>query len=367
VKGYKRLFVCTKPYQYIIARLIKEGCKFEQCDLLILDHFFEASQFCSKIGEVGVWNKTMYVADELLNGYNLQLNPIEKFFFYQTWRKFVPYMLQDISMYSEVFLAHDAVPVEYGIMRKFRSEGKRVTVFEEGYGNYINNSAHQSLIMKALKKISPWVGLPGGYIGSLKWVDSIWVQRPELIKTDVKNPVRFKTKHLPMYLKDFLQLPHIVEELYRMYPELMEIGTRIQGHEVLSVVLTESWHDQITNRDQFVAQVIHKVKEHIHDSESPIFIKQHPGEMMTMETTCKQVSLLPKQLPIELLYLVMMKNKIKKVNLFSFGSTAILNLYDLCRNDENLEIYLFNSMIKDYDYPRFYALATKYQIRFTMV
>jgi hypothetical protein len=369
--GKKKLFVCTKPYQYMIARLIKQGCGFEEPDIIILGHFYEAIDFCKKAKEVGGWNKVMYLDDGILNDYNLRLNPAEKFLFYNSWRKLLPPMLEDISMYAEVFLAHDAVAVEYAIMRKFSSEGKQVTIFEEGYGNYIDNSAHKTFIMKGMKRLSPWFGLPGGYIGSLRWIDSIWVQRPELIKADGKNPLRLKAKGLPMDLKDFLQIPEIIDELYSMYPELREIGTRVQGHEVLSVVLTESWHDKIANRDQYMNQIIDKVNDSIHDPGSPIFIKQHPGESMPIETSSLQVSLLPKQFPFELLYLIMMKNKIKKVNLFSFGSTAILNLYDLCRNDESLEIYLFGSLGKTLDYqilyPRFCELATKYHVHYNVV
>jgi hypothetical protein len=274
-------------------------------------------------------------------------------------------------MYSEVFLAHDFVAVEYAIMRKFSGEGKKVTLFEEGYGNYINNSTHESYFMKFLKRFSPWLGLPGGYIGSLKWIDSIWVQRPDLIREDAKNPLRLKINQLPMELKDFLQIPEIIRELNQMYPELSEIDTWVTGHEVISVVLTESWHDHIDNREQYVDQIIAKVNESIHAQESLIFIKQHPGESMQIETSSKQVVLLPKQLPFELLFLTMMKNNISKVHLFSFGSTAILNLYDLCRNNESLEFYLLGSISKTHDYqilfPRFCELATKYHVRFNIV
>jgi hypothetical protein len=369
--GSKKLFVCTKPYQYMIARLIKQGCGFEQCDVIILDHFFEAEDFCKKARETEIWNRVLYFDDGMLDDYKLKLNPIEKFFFYQSWKKFLPSGLEDISMYSEVFLAHDFVAIEYAIMRKFSSEGKKVTIFEEGYGNYINNSTHESFLMKGLKRFSPWLGLPGGYIGSLKWIDSIWVQRPNLIREDVHNPLRLKTNPLPMLLKDFLQIPEVAEELYHMYPELNEIDMWVKGHDVLSVVLTESWHDSIANREQYVDQIIDKVNESIQDKESLIFIKQHPGESMPIVTSSKQVVLLPKQLPFELLFLTMMNNNIKKVNLFSFGSTAILNLYDLCRHNESLKIYLFSSLGKTHDYeilfPRFCDLATKYHVQFNIV
>jgi hypothetical protein len=371
VSGKKKLFVCTKPYQYMIARLIKQGCGFEQCDILILDHFVEAVDFCKKTTELDVWNQVLYFDDGMLDDYKLKLNPIEKYYFYQSWRKFLPSMFQDISRYSEVFLAHDFVAVEYAIMRKFSGEGKKVTIFEEGYGNYINNSTHETLYMKTLKRFSPWMGLPGGYIGSLRWIDEIWVQRPHLIQEDPHNPLRFKTKALPMSLKDFLEIPAITDELYLLFPELRDVDSWVQGHDVISVVLTESWHDFIDHRDQYIDEIIAKVNESLNDTDALIFIKQHPGESKTIVSASEQVALLPKQLPFELLYLVMMRNQIRKVNLFSFGSTAILNLYDLCRQDESLDIYLFGSLSKTYDYdilfPRFCALATQYHVAFQIV
>ncbi|MBP1993968.1 polysialyltransferase family glycosyltransferase [Paenibacillus eucommiae] len=367
----KRLFVCTKPYQYMIARLIKQGCSFGDCDILILNHFFEAADFCQKARDAGVWNKVMFVDDVMLDDYKRKLNPVEKFFFYRSWKKLLPSMLSDISMYSEVFLAHDTVTVEYAIMRKFSGEGKEVTVYEEGYGNYINNSTHTSFFMKLLKRCSPWLGLPGGYIGSLRWVDSVWVQRPGLIVGNARNPLRLKAKQLPLYLRDFLLIPEIASELYTMYPVLAEMDAWVQGCDVISVVLTESWHDQIPDRHRYMHQVVDKVNESLGDWKSPIFFKQHPGERTSMERFSPQVSIIPKQLPFELLYLVMTKNHIRQLNLFSFGSTAILNLYDLCRNEDNLSIYLFGSMGKTEDYqilfPLFCELATKYQVQYKVV
>jgi hypothetical protein len=370
--GQKRLFVCTKPYQYMIARLIKQGSGFEQCDIMILDHFYQAVDFCEKTKRSGIWNKVIYFDDGMLDDYKLKLNPVEKYHFYHSWRKFLPAVFEDISMYSEVFLAHDFVAVEYAIMRKFGSEGKKVTIYEEGYSNYINNSTHETLIMKGLKKISPWLGLPGGYFGSLRWVDSVWVQRPHLIKEDRDNPIRFKAKPLPMELTDFLQLPEIIEEMYILFPELAEIDAHVQGHEVISVVLTESWHDQMEDRAQYVEQIVAKINDVVEQQESLIFFKQHPGENLPLQWNSDQIVLLPKQLPFELLYLIMKKNRLQKVNLFSFGSTAILNLFHLCKDEKSLEIYLFGKGLDrtyymEMKFPRFCELATNFQVQYQIV
>lgn len=372
IKGMqKRLFICTKPYQYMIARLIKEGNGFDHCDLLILNHFYEAEDFCNKVRETGVWGKVMFFDDGTLDNDKLELNPLKKFLFYRSWKKFLPSILTDFSEYSELFLAHDFVAVEYAILRQFSSDGKRVTIFEEGFGNYINNSTHTKLHMKFLKTLAPLLGLPGGYIGSLKWVNSVWVQRPELIIKDRKNQLRHKVKPLPLKLKDFLGIPEIVKELNMIYPELIEIDQIVRGHNIISVILTESWHDYISNRNQYMDQFIEKVSASVNNDNSPIFIKQHPGESIPIFSNSNQIQVLPKKLPIELLYLIMTSNNIQKVNLYSFGSTAILNIYDLCRIDENLDIYLINSMAMTDDFKitfqRFCELAATYHVRFKTV
>jgi hypothetical protein len=372
MKSSKRLFICTKPYQYMIARLIKEGCRFEQCDLLILNHFYEAEDFSNKVRDTGIWGKVLFYDDGVLDHYKLKLNPLKKFNFYRSWRKFLPAVMSDISEYSELYFAHDFIAVEYAIMRHFSSEGKKVTIFEEGFSNYINNSTHTKFHMKLLKKISPWLGLPGGYIGGLKWVDSVWVQRPEIIMADRKNQLRHKIKKLPLKFKDFLNLPQIVNELNIIYPELQQINERVQGQNNISVILTESWHDHIPNRNFYISQLIEKVSKSIKNQNSPIFIKQHPGEMLPIELmNFEQVEVLPKLLPIELLYVIMMNNNIQKVNLFSFGSTAILNIYDLCRNDENLDIYLLDSMDMSEEnqitFNRFRNLASNYNVKFDCI
>jgi hypothetical protein len=192
-----------------------------------------------------------------------------------------------------------------------------------------------------------------------------------LIMDNPRNQLRHKVEQLPLKLKDFLGMPEIVKELNMIYPELMEIDQKVQGHDIISVVLTESWHDGIPNRNQYMNQFFEKVSASVNKANSPIFIKQHPGEKLPIETNSNQIEVLPKKLPIELLYLVMLSNKIQKVNLYSFGSTAILNIYDLCRNDENLDIYLISSMTMTSDFKitfqRFCELATNYQVRFKTV
>ncbi|QJD87198.1 glycosyltransferase family 52 [Cohnella herbarum] len=364
----KRLFVCTKPYQYLLARLIKHGCGFEHCDIVILNHFYEAGDFSYKVRETGIWDKVLFIDDGTLDQFKLRMNPVRKFVFYHSWRKYLPASLADISHYEEVFLAHDFVAVEYAIIRKFNKEGKRSYLYEEGFGNYINNSTHTKWHMRFLKKIAPWFGLPGGYFGSLKWITSVWLQRPELIMSDRKNPLRNKTKALPISFKEYLQMPQIIDECYRIYPELYEIDRSLKDKKSMTIVLTEPFIDEIAERKNYLEEILARVDETVKDKITPIFFKQHPGEQLSLEGMSEQVVSLPKKLPIELLYLVMIKNDIRKVNVFSFGSTAVLNLFDLCKSDESLDIFIIESMgmmmEDELISTRFRELAEKYHIRF---
>lgn len=368
--GLKILFVCTKPYQYLMARLIKEGCGYDRCDIVILSHFFESADFADKVKETGVWEKVMYLDDGNLDQYKLALPPLRKFFFYHAWRKMLPAELRDISAYSQVFVAHDFVAVEYAVMRKFSSENKPVYLYEEGFGNYINNSTHTRWHMRALKGMAPKLGLPGGYFGSLKWIDSVWLQRPELIASDGSNPIRRKTRALPLPFGKFLGLPRIVRECYRIYPELLEIDRQVAGHDRISVILTDQFLDEVPDRSRYIRQMTEKVDEAVGGPDAPVFIKQHPGERLPIERDGR-VSTLPKKLPSELLYLVLLKNNIRKINLFSFGSTAILNLYDLCKSGNNMDIFIFDSMNVREDVKvianRFCELAVRHHIEYRTV
>ncbi|BBI31787.1 polysialyltransferase family glycosyltransferase [Cohnella abietis] len=369
--GGKKLFVCTKPYQYLIARLIKQGCGFEYCDLVILNHFYKAEEFSDRVRETGVWGQVIYIDDGMLDQMKLQLNPIKKYFFYHSWRKFLPTAFLDISAYSEVFVAHDFVALEYAIIRKFSSESKSVILYEEGSGNYINNSTHKKWYMRFLKRVAPWFGLPGGYFGSLKWIKSIWLQRPELITANRNNPIYHKTRGLPITLEEFMRMPDIMSECYQIYPELHDVDKLVRDHDELTVILTDPFLDEITDRKAYIHSIIEKATEAATRPGSPIFFKQHPGETIQIEasiTSNDQVAIMPQKLPIELLYLIIQKNKISKINLISFGSTAILNLYDLCRSNDYMSVFIIESMSMDEELKliasRFVDLAEKHQIQF---
>jgi len=63
----KKLFVCTKPYQYLICRLIKEGYNYNKCDLLVLYHFEGAERFVERVKKLDVWKQVFFEDDTILN------------------------------------------------------------------------------------------------------------------------------------------------------------------------------------------------------------------------------------------------------------------------------------------------------------
>ncbi|MFC5405018.1 hypothetical protein [Cohnella soli] len=368
----KKLFVCTKPYQYLIARLIKEGCGFADCELVILNHFHKAEQFSERVRALGIWAKVTFIDDGMLDQFKLRLNPVRKYFFYHSWRRFLPEAFKDITEYSSLFVAHDFVAVEYAIIRKFGAEGKKAILFEEGSGNYINNSTHKSWHMRLLKKMAPWLGLPGGYFGSMRWIREIWLQRPEIITGKRDNPIFRKTIGLPLTLESFMRMPKIIRESYFLYPELEEVDELVRGHEELTVVLTDPFLDDVDNREAYIEDIVRKANEATNNRRSPVFFKQHPGERLPFpQSGNPQVSALPQKLPIELLYHVIKNNDIKRIHLVSFGSTAILNLYDLCRADDCMNVYIIDSLSMNEDdkliASRFADLAEKHKIIFRFI
>jgi len=321
------------------------------------------------VRETRQWEKVLFLDDDgSLDAYKLRLDPVRKYFFYHRWNRHLPALFANIADYAEAFIAHDFVAVEYAIMRKFGSEGKPIRLFEEGFGNYIDNSTHTRWDMKLLKRLAPSVGLPGAVFGSVKWIDSIWLQRPQLFLQGSRSALKRKARPLPMTLKQFFEVPAVADELYGMYPELGGIDRLVSDREAMTVVLTEPFLDDIADRDACLRQIVAKVRETLGDSGEPLFVKQHPGEMRPIGPLSGRVRVLPRSWPIELLYLVMLKNRIRKLNLFSFGSTAILNLYDLCRSGGNLDIFIFESMdIQEEEKllsSRFRELASRYEIAF---
>jgi hypothetical protein len=323
----KKLFVCTKPYQYLICRLIKEGFAYDRADLLVLNHFDDAKQFTDSVEKLGIWNRVFFEDDAQLNRYNAQLNLIQKFFFYHDWKRLLPSCIEDYMEYNKLYFAHDGVAMEYGLMRKFADQGKPCIIYEEGIGNYVSTNHHIGVIKRSLKEIAHWFGIPGSYIGRLKYVNKILLQRPDSLDLDKSDPIRGKIFPLPFNLKDFLVLSHIERELLAIYPMLNDLSENVPARGAIGILLGESWWDALPNRDEYLNRRVREIQERYEADLGAIFIKQHPGETNDIINLAECFKVIPRNLPIELLYNVIRRRRPTSILLFTFESTAALNLY----------------------------------------
>jgi len=104
-----------------------------------------------------------------------------------------------------------------------------------------------------------------------------------------------------------------------------------------------------------------------------ILVKQHPGDNKKLElknVTNKKIILVPKDLPIELLYIEASK-KLKLLKIFTFGSTAVINLYNLFSNQCKINITMFIDKKLPDKYSkgisRFRKLVPKFGIKYSII
>lgn len=364
-----KLFVCTKPYQYLISRLIKEGYNYNRCDLLVLNHFKGAGQFAEAVRKLRVWEQVFFADDTILNNRNAQLGVLQKLLFYHNWERLLPSCIASYDEYEELYFAHEGVAMEYGLMRQFASQGKRTIIYEEGFGNYISVNYHISSIKRLLKEISHWFDIPGNYLGRLRYVTTILLQRPEILNGD-DNPIRKKVQSLPLTLHEFLAHEHIGQEMRNIYPELHSLSIKIQQGDTIAILLGESWWDMVPNREQYIYELFGKINKVADAHLDKIFVKQHPGEVEHLKGLTGNIEFIPKRLPLELIYLVA-KGKVKRLYLLTFGSTAALNLHGLFSNECDVKIVVLDSSEIDrwvsLVTEGFRPLADKFEIPYSFV
>ena len=71
----RNLFICTKPYQYLMCRLIVEGYGYTNSELIVLNHFEGASSFVNKLQNLKVWSRVYFIDDAGTNELSSKLNP----------------------------------------------------------------------------------------------------------------------------------------------------------------------------------------------------------------------------------------------------------------------------------------------------
>lgn len=331
----KKLFICTKPYQYLICRLIFEGFQFDAADIIILNHFEGAFDFVCKLKQSGIWNQVYFIDDSKLNQFSSVLNPVKKIFFYNNWRKYLPNIEINYDDYDSLYFAHDGVATEYAVMRNFKRDGKAAIIYEEGYGNYVNINTHKYL-KSFLKEFSHLFNIPGSYIGRLKFVDKILLQYPDIVIKS-RLPIAKKVDKLPMSLDKFLGNAKIQKELFELFPCTLNFSSASE----IFLILGETFNSEI-DYINFIENTIQLVQTNLRAG-SVIIFKPHPGETQDYSISHrKNLVVIPKNLPIEMLYIYGLRN-CKKLCIYTYGSTAAINLYMMLRNVCKPEIIILTS------------------------
>lgn len=329
----KQLFICTKPYQYLVCRLIVKGYNYRRCDIIVLNHFDGAKEFVRRLKKLEIWNSVYFFDDSKLNRYSSTLNIFQKVYFYNKWMNLIPQLGINYNEYDILFIAHDSVAVEYGIMRYFNKQNKKIILYEEGYANYVDVNAY-NFVKHYLKEKAHLFNIPGSYMGRLKFVDKILLQYPELVNK-MNLPIAKKVYELPIKLSEFINYVETQEELSKLFPEMSKLPKK--NSSKISLFLGES---SISNKikNNYIKNIIKYINNNS-SHEDMVFIKQHPGKDNEHSIIpSNDYIVIPKIIPIELFSIYIYKNNIKSLCIYTFGSAAAINLYLLLKNNCNVKI-----------------------------
>ena len=244
----RSLFVCTKPYQYLIAELIMESSS-ERSDIIIVDHFLNAREFSENLKKSHLWNNVSLLEDGTLRAQSLLHRML---FYYYYWRPFVESLDLPLKDYNKLYIAHDSVLCEYALAKYFNRRKKEVILHEEGYGNYVSTNSHLGL-KRVLKTVSHLFGIPGDHLGRLRCVNKILLQYPELVSRKAPKALSRKIESLPNVLSSYLSAESVVRILclFGYERELKENIT-----EEIHVVLGEAF---LSNSSNEIRKICHLV------------------------------------------------------------------------------------------------------------
>lgn len=326
----RNLFVCTRPYQYLICWLIRDSLKEDVNDILILNHFVDADKFAARLNRQSIWDNVYFFDDIESRNAHRGLNLFQKVCFYRQWKRYLPGVVPNWNKYGSLYCAHDGVPSEYAIIRYLTSHRVRTTIYEEGYGNYITINNHSGL-MRILKRLARLIDLPGEYIGETRFVHKILLQHPEKLPSRTRKAIGSKVEALPESLKNFLQRHKT--ELVDLFPELSAVKNELAGVRHLKMILTESFIS-----DQYYELAIMNLCRGRSTPGERIMVKQHPGERNRSLVQARDVLSIPKYIPVEAACTVLCT--LDKLDVYTFGSTAALNLKLLLEPEVQVRIYL---------------------------
>ncbi|MDO7975857.1 MULTISPECIES: polysialyltransferase family glycosyltransferase [Petrotogaceae] len=336
MKKNNSLFICTKPYQYLIINLIIKSFELKNNSLVILNHFSGAKNFYEKIKKAESWKDIYFINDTNIINKQKKLSYIKKVIYYNKWNK-IYNELESFKKYDQLFIAHDTVLVEYAFMRYFKKMDKNVFLYEEGVDNYKNINFKSNYLLKYIKKFSNLLNIPGDALGKSKFVDEIFLQNPEIAKNNLKS-INKKIKKIPLSLDKLLNDESFIEHLNIIFDKMKDI-TLDSDSETINIFLGDPNIFKISQLKSLRNYFYNNI-----NNESTLYIKQHPAEKKRYVMNLSNNDLyIPQNIPIEIFSSKMIKNNIKTLNVFSFGSTALINLYQLLKGNIKMNFYIFKT------------------------
>ncbi len=354
MKTEKTLFICTKPYQYMIINLIIKAFNLRNNSIIVLNHFNDAFYFSEKLKKTKKWENVYYIDDHEINEKHKSLNLFQIYKVYKNWQKIFP-ELTNFNDFSQLFIAHDSVAIEYAFMRFFDRMNKKVFLYEEGAGNYVNINSHKNFITKILKKYAYIFNIPGEFLGQSKFINKIYLQFPEIAKKNVK-PLSNKIKEIPLKLADLLKDNSFVQHMNFLFNISNEIKLPSKDKKIDLFL-----GSPIINNGNHLKLLKEYFQENMNNNDL-LYIKQHPGEKYAYNIKLHMKEYhIPQNWPIELLSLKLLENNVQYLNIYSFCSTSLINFYSLLKDEIQINFYIFNiNDLNDSDRVPFYRFLHLY-------
>ncbi len=336
------LFVCTKPYQYLIAELIMDSSN-EPSDIIIVDHFQGARRFSENLRKSNIWNNVRFLDDSALGHKSIFYRIL---FYYYYWRPFVESLNFPLEEYERLYIAHDSVLCEYALAKYFHRRKKEVVLYEEGYGNYVNTNSHLGL-KRVLKTGIHIFGIPGDHLGRLRFVNKILLQYPELVSHDTQKALSRKIETLPNKLSSYLSAESVARILCLFgYERVLKESMTGEIH----VVLGEAF---LSNSSNEITKILHLVESirRSNGSNAEVMFKPHPGDRGSHAFLRDFVNVLPGTIPFELLVIRMLEMS-QVINIYTYGSTAALSSLFISEESRSVKITVIKSETFDSSHPR---------------
>ncbi len=245
----KRLFIISKPIQYLIALTIKEQLDNGTNDLLLIKHFQDAELFICKV-EKSDW-----------------------FQIFSTYNKAKSINVIGLNKYDEIFIDSDVGFLNYLFLFTIKLFNPRlvINVFEEGMGTYFSENYFYNNFKLYVFSL---FGI-GTSFGSCIFTTSIFLY-------DIDRYL-INRKRKPNYL---IKIDNSIEGICKnnfnfLDESYVDLSIAIKSHEPRlenCLIILGTWIEPRNSLDSLDNSIIKAIKEANYDSHSDfIIIKEHPN------------------------------------------------------------------------------------------